>query len=109
MSQIGRREFGGIALGLGALAERVSGATDGARGLDETLRSGIARRGIPAAVGMVAAADKTLYAGAFGTRDSSGKPVTADSIFAIASMTKALTTVAALQLVEQGKVQLGEP
>lgn len=109
MLQIGRREFGGIVVGLGALAERVSGATDGARGLDETLRSGIARRGIPAAVGMVAAAGKTLYAGAFGTRDSSGKPVTADSIFAIASMTKALTTVAALQLVEQGKVQLGEP
>jgi CubicO group peptidase (beta-lactamase class C family) len=58
---------------------------------------------------MAATADKTLYAGAFGTRDSAGKPVTVDSIFAIASMTKAVTTVAALQLVEQGKVELDEP
>jgi len=58
---------------------------------------------------MVATADKTLYSGAFGTRDSSGAAVTADSIFAIASMTKAITTTAALQLVEQGKVKLNEP
>src|SRR5262249_354491 len=50
-----------------------------------------------------------LYAGAFGTRDSSGAPVTIDSIFAIASMTKAITSVAALQLVDQGKVKLNEP
>jgi len=50
-----------------------------------------------------------LYAGAFGTRDSSGVPAAPDSIFQIASMTKAITTVAALQLVEQGKVKLEEP
>ena len=58
---------------------------------------------------MAASADKILYSGAFGTRDSSGVPVTADSIFRIASMTKAITTTAALQLVEQGKVKLDEP
>src|ERR1022692_3923637 len=109
MSQISRRELGGIVVGLGPLTGRVSGFTDGARLLDETLRAGIARRGIPAAVGMASTAGKTLYAGAFGTRDSSGEPVTAASIFAIASMTKAITTVAAMQLVEQGKVQLDEP
>jgi methyl acetate hydrolase len=107
MSQISRREFGGIVFGLAAQAKSFCGAT-GSK-LDETLRSGIARRGIPAAVGMVGTANKTLYAGAFGARDSSGEPVTVDSIFAIASMTKAITTVAALQLVEQGKVQLDEP
>ena len=58
---------------------------------------------------MAANAHGVLYSGAFGTRDSSGVPVTADSIFSIASMTKAVTTVAALQLVEQGKVKLDEP
>ncbi len=58
---------------------------------------------------MAADREKVLYAGAFGTRDSSGVPVKADCIFAIASMTKAITTVAALQLVEQGKVKLEEP
>ena len=69
---------------------------------------GIARRSIPAVVGMVASETKTLYAGAFGRRDASGVPVRVDSIFQIASMTKAITTVAALQLVEQGKVDLDE-
>ena len=77
--------------------------------VDEVLRSGIARRKIPAAVGSIADRRKTLYAGAFGVRDESGVPVRVESIFRIASMTKPVTTVAALQLVEQGKVSLSEP
>ncbi|MGO9256054.1 MAG: serine hydrolase domain-containing protein [Bryobacteraceae bacterium] len=106
---ISRREFGGLAAVLGAQAGRLGGATIGAAKIDDTLRSGIARRKIPAAVAMVAGERGILYLGAFGTRDSSGVPVAADSIFAIASMTKAITTVAALQLVEQGKVKLNAP
>jgi CubicO group peptidase (beta-lactamase class C family) len=59
---------------------------------------------------MVATADKTTYSGAFGKRDlASGVDVKPDSIFAIASMTKAITTAAAMQLVEQEKVKLHEP
>jgi methyl acetate hydrolase len=58
---------------------------------------------------MAASERSIFYSGAFGTRDSSGPPVDPDSTFAIASMTKAITTVAALQLVEQGKVKLDEP
>jgi len=98
------------------LAANVAGATanalfaaPGRSSIDETLRSGVARRKIPAVVGMAASENETLYAGAFGNRDSSGVPVRVASIFAIASMTKAITTVAALQLVEQGKVDLDEP
>jgi methyl acetate hydrolase len=106
-----RREFAGVALGLAVEVHSLWGdAGIGSPGkIDETLRSGIARRKIPAAVGMAATESKTLYAGAFGERDSQGTPVTADAIFAIASMTKAVTTVAALQLVEEGKVTLDEP
>jgi methyl acetate hydrolase len=77
--------------------------------IDETLRTGIERRKVPAAVGMAATADKTIYAGAFGKLEAAGTPVAMDSIFAIASMTKAVTSVAAMQLVEQGKVKLEEP
>jgi CubicO group peptidase (beta-lactamase class C family) len=77
--------------------------------VDETLRSGIERRKIPAAVGAFADSRKTLYTGAFGVRDPSGVPVRSDSIFRIASMTKPVTTVAALQLVDEGKVDLSEP
>jgi CubicO group peptidase (beta-lactamase class C family) len=106
-----RREFASVAFGLGVQPRSLwSDAGIGSPGkIDETLRSGIARRKIPAVVGMAATASKTLYTGGFGERDSEGTPVTADGIFAIASMTKAVTTVAALQLVEQGKVTLDEP
>ena len=106
MTQLNRRQFASLALSLGAGAARLSG---GSATIDETLRSGIDRRKIPAAVGMFASRNKILYAGAFGTRDSTGVPVKVDTIFRIASMTKAITTAAALQLVEQGKVQLDEP
>lgn len=109
MQPINRREFSGFLAALAAQASRLRGATSGNDKIDDALRSGIAQRKIPAVVGMAAAESRILYSGAFGTRDSSGAPVTADSIFAIASMTKAITTVAALQLVEQGKVKLDEP
>ena len=87
-------------------AERVFAGTED---MDRTLREGIRQRRIPAAVGMVASGNQVLYSGAFGTRDSSGVPVRTDSIFGIASMTKAVTTVAALRLVEKGKLSLDEP
>src|SRR5215831_2677772 len=106
-----RRQFVTAALGVGVHSRELWGdAVIGKPGdIDETLQSGIARRKIPAVVGMVATGSKTLYSGAFGKRDSEGAPATKDSIFAIASMTKAVTTVAAMQLVEQGKVTLDEP
>src|ERR1700689_3367260 len=94
---ISRREFGGLTAMLGALAGRRLGAATRVSKLDDTLRSGIAQRNLPAAVGMVASERSVLYSGAFGIRDASGVPVNADSIFSIASMTKAITTVAALQ------------
>ncbi|MFN8522208.1 MAG: serine hydrolase domain-containing protein [Chloroflexota bacterium] len=51
-----------------------------------------------------------VYRGAFGKRDvADGTPMTPDTIFWIASMTKAITSVAALQMVERGLVTLDEP
>ena len=106
MSPISRREFGGLAFVLGTRASNLWSAT----GIDDTLRSGMDRRKIPAVAAMVATADKITYTGAFGKRDSSsGVALKPDSIFAIASMTKAITTTAAMQLVERGKVTLDEP
>ncbi len=104
MPPLSRRGFSAIVAGGLSVPAHAAGAT-----IDDTLRDGIAQRKIPAAVGMVANAKKPLYTGAFGTRDASGVPVQADSIFAIASMTKPVTTVAVLQLVEQGKVKLDDP
>jgi methyl acetate hydrolase len=108
MPGISRRDFSGVVAVLGA-AGKLHAASSGAARLDDTLRAGIAQRKIPAAVAMVSSERSILYSGAFGTRDSSGAAVGTDSIFQIASMTKAVTTVAALQLVEQGKVKLDEP
>src|SRR5579862_6197301 len=101
MSPISRREFGRMALVLGAGAKRLWGAA----GLDDAFRTTLQKRKIPAAVAMVATAEKTTYTGVYGKRDSvTGVDATANSIFAIASMTKAITSTAAMQLVEQGKV-----
>ena len=66
---------------------------------------------IPACVAMAATSDKDHLLGAFGTRDSEirHRRELPDSIFVIASMTKPVTSVAAMQLVEQGKLKLDEP
>ena len=59
----------------------------------------------------VAATDKaTVYEGAFGKRDlGKDAPMTLDSVVWIASMTKAITGTAAMQLVERGKLSLDRP
>ena len=55
-------------------------------------------------------ADGTIYQGAFGRRGlADGAPMTLDTVFWIASMTKAVTGVAAMQCVEQGKLALDQP
>jgi CubicO group peptidase (beta-lactamase class C family) len=63
--------------------------------------------------GIVAAAatDKaTVYEGAFGKRElGKDAPMTVDSVVWIASMTKAITATAAMQLVERGKLSLDRP
>lgn len=106
MLRISRREFGGFLLAAGSQTKRLLGAS----GIGGTLGEGLERRKIPAASAMVATAEKTIYAGAFGKRDSASTvSVKTDTIFRIASMTKAITTTAAMQLVEQGKLSLDRP
>ena len=107
MTHITRREFGGL-LALEYRPEHCKARP--AASIKSTTRCAReSRKEKSRCRGMAATDSSILYSGAFGTRDSSGIPVTADSIFTIASMTKAITTVAALQLVEQGKVKLDEP
>jgi len=78
--------------------------------IDEILRKTSDAKDIPGVVAIAASGSEVLYQGAFGKRDLS-KPdaMTADSVFWIASMTKAVTSAGAMQLVEQGKLSLDAP
>jgi CubicO group peptidase (beta-lactamase class C family) len=78
--------------------------------IDDVLRQKADARELPGVVAIAASGDDVLYEGAFGKRDlSKDDAMTADSVFWIASMTKAVTTAGAMQLVEQGKLSLDEP
>ena len=79
-------------------------------GIDAALSRAAEAKKVPGVVALAATNAGVLYEGAFGLRDIvDGPAMTRDSVFRIASMTKAVTSVAALQLVEQGKLQLDEP
>jgi CubicO group peptidase (beta-lactamase class C family) len=78
--------------------------------IDAYLKNEIAGNKIPGAIMMIQRNGKTVYFSSFGVRDPGAKaPMTPDSIFRIYSMSKPITTVAAMMLVEEGKLQLNEP
>ena len=78
--------------------------------IDQVLGDAVNEKKVPGIVAIVFVADKVTYQGAAGMRDSTKNiPMTVDSIFRIASMTKAITSVAVMQLVESGRVKLDEP
>lgn len=78
--------------------------------IGRVLDADIERGRIPGAVVAVARRGKLVYFEAFGYRDkAAGVPMTKDTIFNIASMTKPMTAVAALTLHEQGKLLIDDP
>ncbi len=78
--------------------------------LDASLRAAVERKDVPGVVALVTDRKGVIYQGAFGVADvSTGRPLTADALFRVASMTKAVTSVALMQLVEQGRVSLDDP
>ena len=78
--------------------------------IDEILRKASEAREIPGVVAIAASGNDVVYQGAFGKRDlSRPDAMTDDSVFWIASMTKAVTSAGAMQLVEQGKLSLDAP
>ncbi len=78
--------------------------------LSATFREDVERNMIPGAVVLIARGGRVAYAEAFGWRDREAKaPMELDAIFRIASMTKPLTSVAAMILAEEGKLQIAAP
>ena len=78
--------------------------------IDQVLRQKAEAKEIPGVVAIAASGNEVIYQGAFGKRNlSKDDAMTADSVFWIASMTKAITAAAAMQLVEQGRLSLEGP
>src|SRR5262249_14325252 len=78
--------------------------------IDAILKSAVQQGTIPGVVAMVTNKDRVLYEGAFGLMDvGKQKAMSRDAIFRIASMTKPVTSVAVMMLVEQGKLSLDDP
>src|SRR5215469_16721390 len=75
--------------------------------IDEILRSATEAGEVPGVVALAGNAQGLIYQGAAGKRAlPAGPDMTVDSVFWIASMTKAVTSTAAMQLVERGKLSL---
>jgi methyl acetate hydrolase len=78
--------------------------------IDKVLRKPIESGLIPGVVAVAADDRDVIYEGAFGRRTiDQPEPMTLDSVFRIASMTKAITGTAAMQLVEKGRIGLEQP
>ena len=77
--------------------------------IDTVLNRAVESGDIPGLVAMAADDSDIIYQGAAGRRgDATAPAMTTDTVFRIASMTKAVASVAAMQLVEQGKLSLDE-
>jgi len=78
--------------------------------IGDNIRKEIATGKIPGAILLIQQHSKPVYFESFGVRDpETGQPMTADSIFQIYSMSKAVTSVAAMMLVDDGKLSLDDP
>jgi methyl acetate hydrolase len=78
--------------------------------IDTALRDATRARLVPGVVAMAANDSGIIYEGVFGSRHLGQEAaMRRDTVFRIASMIKLITSVAAMQLVEQGKLSLDEP
>ena len=77
--------------------------------IDQVLQGAVESGGVPCVVAMAADDRGLVYEGAAGTRTPGGDAVTPDTTLRIASMTKMVATVAALQQVERGTLDLDAP
>jgi CubicO group peptidase (beta-lactamase class C family) len=107
-----------VSLPLSLYAQPLPTAAPGEVGLDPTrldriktvLEAEIEANRIPGAVLMVARRGKLAYSLVVGQRDrAANAPMSADAIFRIYSMTKPMTSVAAMMLMEEGRLQLVDP
>ena len=109
------RMTAGIVFTIGVAAAALDGTASaqnlpGSAALDASLRGAVEAKDVPGVVALVTNSERVLYQGAFGVADvATGRPLNSDAIFRIASMTKPVTSVALMQLIEQGRLKLDDP
>ena len=80
------------------------------RHIEEVTQKHVESGLVPGAVMLVARRGKVAWSATLGKRDvASGDPMKPDAIFRIYSMTKPIVSVAAMQMVEEGRLQVGDP
>jgi methyl acetate hydrolase len=80
------------------------------RAIDHVLKPAVHAQDVLGVVAMAATDEGVMYEGAFGTRElGKDAAMTPDTVVWIASMTKAITAAAAMQLVERGQLHLDAP
>jgi CubicO group peptidase (beta-lactamase class C family) len=90
--------------------EGVGFSSDRLKRVTDAFQSEVDKGAIPGAVVLIARNGKIAYFEAFGFRNRENKePMKTDAIFRIASMSKPITSVAVMMLVEEGKIQLLDP
>src|SRR6476619_2726648 len=78
--------------------------------IGDDIRNEVTTGKIPGAILLIQQHGKPVYFECFGVRDpETGQPMTPDTIFQIYSMSKAVTSVAAMMLVDDGKLALDDP
>jgi CubicO group peptidase (beta-lactamase class C family) len=121
-----RRSCVAAALALFVLALALGGSSDGRaesqapapasfsreklERVGDYIRNEISSGNIPGAIILIQQHGRPVYYERFGVRDvATGVPMSDDTIFRIYSMSKPVTSVAAMMLVEDGKLSLGDP
>ena len=93
-----------------AVAVARSFSHEGLDRVSDYIRNEIATGKIPGAILLIQQHGKPVYSENFGVRDVATKlPMDADTIFRLYSMSKPITSVAAMMLVEEGKLRLDDP
>lgn len=94
----------------GHAAEVATPSTAGLARITEFFDNEIATGKLPGAVVLIQQHGKPVYLKCFGVRDVATKlPMTPDTLFAIHSMTKPITSLAAMMLIDAGKLALSDP
>src|SRR5439155_18748274 len=78
--------------------------------ITEFFKNEVATGKIPGAIVLIQQHGKPVYHEAFGVQDVVSKtPITDKTIFRLSSLTKAITSVVAMQLIQDGKIKLDDP